>query len=258
MIAERVHESTRIEAFTDAMFAFAATLLVVSLEVPRDFDELLVNLRGFIPFALSFSALYFIWVAHTNVFRRYALGDSYTIILNGILLFTVFFYVYPLKFMANAIVAMFTGHAGVVIRGDQLGTLFVIYGIGWTLVFLMIALLYRHAYKSRPALGIDALAAYDAQTHSRHYLSFALVGVVSILIAWLGIGVRYGVPGFVYALVGPLAAINGSSRRKNREVLERVGTGEFTIPQNVTTPSSPAPIVAPTISLVSSDDRGNG
>src|SRR6476619_5147325 len=106
MIAEREHESTRIEAFTDAMFAFAATLLVVSLEVPRDFGELLHNLRGFVPFALSFSALYFIWVAHTNVFRRYALGDTYTVIINGILLFTVLFYVYPLKFMATAIVAM--------------------------------------------------------------------------------------------------------------------------------------------------------
>ena len=246
MIAEREHESTRIEAFTDAMFAFAATLLVVSLEVPRDFDELLVNLRGFVPFALSFAALYFIWVAHTNVFRRYALGDSYTIVVNGLLLFTVLFYVYPLKFMSNAIVAMFTGGSGIEIRGEQLYLLFMVYGIGWALVFFLIALLYRHAYKSRPQLGIDALAAYDAQTHSRHYMAFASVGVLSALLAWLGIGVRYGVPGFIYGVVGPLAAINGSSRRKAREILERVGTGEFTIPQSVTTPSSPAPIVAVT------------
>ena len=243
MIAEREHESTRIEAFTDAMFAFAATLLVVSLEVPRDFNELLHNLRGFVPFALSFSSLYFIWVAHTNVFRRYALGDTPTIILNGILLFTVLFYVYPLKFMANAIVANFTGDASLVIRADQLNLLFIVYGLGWTMVFLMIALLYRHAYKTRPQLGIDALSAYDAQTHSRHYLGFAAVGIVSVILAFLDVGVRYGVPGFIYALVGPISAINGSTRRKAREVLERVGTGEFTIPQSVTTPSSPAPMV---------------
>jgi uncharacterized membrane protein len=244
MIAEREHESTRIEAFSDAMFAFAATLLVVNLEVPRDFNDLLTNLRGFIPFALSFAALYFIWVAHTNVFRRYALGDSYTIVLNGILLFTVLFYVYPLKFIASAIVAMFTGNPGVAVRADEVGTLFMVYGLGWTLVFLLIALLYRHAYKSRTQLNIDALSAFDAQTHSRHYVAFASVGVLSIILAWLGIGVRFGIPGFVYAIVGVLAAVNGSSRRRAREVLERVGTGEFTIPDNVTTPSSPAPIVA--------------
>jgi uncharacterized membrane protein len=250
MIAEREHESTRIEAFSDAMFAFAATLLVVSLEVPRDFNDLLTNLRGFIPFALSFAALYFIWVAHTNVFRRYALGDTYTIVLNGILLFTVLFYVYPLKFMASAIVAMFTGNSGVVIQADQVGTLFIVYGLGWTLVFLLIALLYRHAYKSRPQLNLDALAAYDAQTRSRHYLAFASVGVLSIILASLGIGVRYGIPGFIYAIVGVLAAVNGSSRRKAREVLERVGTGEFTIPDNVTTPSSPAPVITTAIHVV--------
>lgn len=63
------------------------------------------------------------------------------------------------------------------------------------------------------------------------------------MIAFLDVGVRYGVPGFIYALVGPISAINGSTRRKAREVLERVGTGEFTIPQSVTTPSSPAPMV---------------
>jgi uncharacterized membrane protein len=250
MIAERQHESTRIEAFSDAMFAFAATLLVVSLEVPRDFNELLANLNGFIPFALSFAALYFIWIAHTNVFRRYALGDTYTIVLNGILLFTVLFYVYPLKFMATAIVANFTGNAAAVIHAEQLPTLFMVYGLGWTLVFLMIALLYRHAYASRPELNIDALSAYDAQTHSRHYLAFAAVGVISILLAWLGIGVKFGVPGFIYALVGPIAAYNGSSRRKAREILERVGTGEFTIPNNVTAPSSPAPVVNTTMHVV--------
>lgn len=243
MIAEREHESTRIEAFTDAMFAFAATLLVVSLEVPRDFGELLKNLSGFVPFALSFSALYFIWVAHTNVFRRYALGDSYTIILNGILLFTVLFYVYPLKFMATAIVAMFGGRSDIVLRADQVGTLFIIYGLGWAMVFLVIALLYRHAYKTRPQLGIDALSAYDAQTHSRHYIGFVMVGLLSVVMSFLGIGVRVGAPGFVYALLGPISAINGSSRRKAREVLERVGTGEFTIPQSITTPSSSAPVV---------------
>lgn len=233
MIAEREHESTRIEAFTDAMFAFAATLLVVSLEVPRDFGELLHNLRGFVPFALSFGALYFIWVAHTNVFRRYALGDTHTFIVNGILLFTVLFYVYPLKFMATAIVGMFGDRSDIILRGDQVGSLFIIYGLGWTMVFLMIALLYRHAYKTRPQLGIDTLAAYDAQTHSLHYLAFAVVGLVSVVMAYFGIGVRYGIPGFAYALVGPIAAANGSTRRKAREVLERVGTGEFTIPQSV-------------------------
>jgi uncharacterized membrane protein len=219
MIAERQHESTRIEAFSDAMFAFAATLLVVSLEVPRDFTELQANVRLFVPFALSFAALYFIWVAHTNVFRRYALGDPYTIIVNGVLLFTVLFYVYPLKFTATAIVSMLTGHRDIVLEGSQVGSLFVIYGLGWTVVFVCIALLYKHAEGIRDKLGLTPVEAYDAVTHSRHYLAFAVVGVISVILAYFGVGIRYGVPGFVYALVGVLAAYNGSQRRPGRTLL---------------------------------------
>lgn len=246
MIVAREHESTRIEAFSDAMFAFSATLLVVSLEVPREFTDLANNLRGFLPFALSFAALYFIWVSHTNLFRRYPLGDSFTLIVNGFLLFTVLFYVYPLKFMAGAIVGMITGSGDVVLRGDQVGSLFIIYGTGWTLVFLSIALLYHHAASRREELGVTELSAYDAITSSRHYIAFGLTGLISTLLALLGIGVRYGVPGYIYAILGVFAAINGSNRRKGREKLETLLAGHPSledttgIPARTSIPRRPA------------------
>lgn len=77
----------RVEGFSDAVFAFAVTLLVVSLEVPRTFDELLGTMRGFLAFAICFALLLWIWYEHYKFFRRYGLRDTPTVWLNSALLF---------------------------------------------------------------------------------------------------------------------------------------------------------------------------
>jgi uncharacterized membrane protein len=41
-------EVSRLEGFSDAVFGFALTLLVVSLEVPEDYRDLAVTLSGFL------------------------------------------------------------------------------------------------------------------------------------------------------------------------------------------------------------------
>ena len=99
----RGDEVIRIEAFSDAVFAFAVTLLIVSLEVPKSFAELMETMKGFFAFGISFLFLMLIWFGHNIFFRRYALDDVRTIFLNGCLLFIVLFYVYPLKFLATLV-----------------------------------------------------------------------------------------------------------------------------------------------------------
>ena len=102
-------EISRVEGFSDAVFAFAVTLLVVSLEVPRTFNELAGAMRGFSPFAVCFTLLIVIWREHYVFFRRYGLQDNTTIWLNAALLFVTLFYVYPLKFVFTLVLSGLTG-----------------------------------------------------------------------------------------------------------------------------------------------------
>jgi hypothetical protein len=95
----RSSEVSRLEELSDAVIGFALTLLVVSLEVPQTFDELLHTIRGFPAFGICFALLIVIWYEHYTFFRRYGLQDTATIVWNTIFLFLIVFYVYPLKFL---------------------------------------------------------------------------------------------------------------------------------------------------------------
>jgi len=224
MIPPRENDITRVEAFSDAMIAFAATLLVVSLDAPRNYDELVNNLYGFLPFGLSFAALFFIWIVHTTLFRRYPLADKPSILINGLLLFTVLFYVYPLKFLAASFVSIFSPRVGVTIGTiGHLRDLFMLYAVGWMVVFTLFALLYRRAWQTRENLALTPVESYDAITWSRHYLGFVLSGALSFIIAFLGIGVRWGLPGLAFASMGFFSSMNAKRRAKGRNHLaERV------------------------------------
>lgn len=212
---------SRLEGFSDGVFALSATLLVVTLEVPRSLDELLAGLRGFLAFALSFAMLLHIWAVHNGFFRRYGLSDATTVVLNGALLFVVLFYVYPLKFLAQALVQVFGGVAPGEARlfgsAQDAATLMAIYGAGFVAVFALVALLYRHAWRRRAALDLDAAEADAARFWMRHHLIYVGVGALSVALALGGVGARFGLPGWVYGLLGPLCWWHGARQRSVQE-----------------------------------------
>ena len=89
MLPPRRHEISRLEAFGDAVVAFALTLLVVSLDVPKSYDDPIARMAAFVPFAASFALLTWIWYEHNIFFRTYGLQDAWMTVLNAVLLFVV-------------------------------------------------------------------------------------------------------------------------------------------------------------------------
>ena len=133
----------RLEGFSDAVFAFAVTLLVVSLEVPKSATELFGAMRGFAAFGICFLFLGLIWVEHGQFFKRFPITDPLTVALNMLLLFVLLLYVYPLKFFFSVLSEqLLWGQSGHSIDSmAQARGLMIIYGLGFlTLNIVLIAM----------------------------------------------------------------------------------------------------------------------
>lgn len=203
----RGHEISRIEGFSDAVFGFAITLLVVSLEVPHTFTELIDVMRGFPAFGICFTLLLLVWRTHVQFFRRYGLQTAWANTLNAALLFLVLFYVYPLKFLFTLVVGG-GGRMPNMIEPGQISSLMIIYGLGYSAIFLVFALLYIHAYRLREELRLSELEIFV--TRRSIYQNFAMVmfGVVSAIFAFF-LGRAAGLAGFVYMFIGLYFTIDG-------------------------------------------------
>jgi uncharacterized membrane protein len=180
-------EISRLEGLSDAVFAFAVTLLVVSLEVPETFNELLRVLRGFFAFAVCFGILFWVWYDHYRFFRRYGLEDGFTTALTGVLLFIVLFYVYPMKFLFSTLFDQLFGDAPAnAIEPRQVPLLMLVYGAGFIAVQLVFILLYVHAYQLADGLELDAYERLTTRSELQGFGINVAVGLASIAIVLVG------------------------------------------------------------------------
>ncbi len=208
-------EVSRLEGFSDAVLGFALTLLVVSLDMPENFDELLQAMRGFPAFAVCFALLVQIWYRHYLFFRRYGLQDALTTTLNAVLLFVLLFYVYPLKFLFTLVLGAEAYAAR--IRPQQVSLLFTIYGAGMMAVFGVLALLHVHAYRRRDRLDLNEIEVLDTRLTIRHDVLYVLIGAISIIVANVVPGHYVGLAGWCYALIGVAEFVHNYRGGRQRE-----------------------------------------
>lgn len=207
----RGNEVSRVEGFTDAVFGFAVTLLIVALEVPKTFEGLMNVVRGFPAFIICFALLMTFWNSHYRYHRRYGIEDTFTRVITMAICVLILFFVYPLKFLFTLVTVNLFGiampDAPKLAGHDQVVMLYVIYGCGFAGAWWLYTVLYWHAFRKRKELELDHDEIVLTQASLVGQLIYVGVCLLSVVLA---LTTRHdSLPGFIYFLLGPLQALNG-------------------------------------------------
>lgn len=221
----RHRDVSRLEGFSDSVFGFALTLLVVNLETPMNRADLINTAGSFVPFALTFAMVAWIWYLHNQFFRRYDLQDSYTAFVNSALLFVVLFYVFPLKSLTLALVGPLTSMDRALLPNiGEMGQarVMAMYSSGVVMVFGAFLLLHLHAWRKRVELGLDQAELVALRFGTRGHMISLGLGVVSLFLVWL-MPHQTAYAGIIYGLMGPLHGWNGYSAGRAKAALAAPG-----------------------------------
>lgn len=213
---------TRIEVFSDAAFAFAVTMLVISHStIPQNFHELLTAIRGIPSFAASFAVMTLIWITHRRWSQRFGLEDGVSTFLTLALIFVVLVYVYPLKLIMDLMFYAFSQSWFPtdfrVSNTSEVAALVAIFSVG----FLLIALIQLGLY-IRAASKADDLCLSDLEQLliRKELLVWVVQAILTLLVALIALtfmsslgylaGLAYGLT----PVIIPLATLR--TRRKIR------------------------------------------
>jgi hypothetical protein len=178
-------EMTRLEVFIDAAFAFAVTMLVISLDsIPRSYDEVMLAIKSIPAFIVAVAQLVWIWHTHNVWSRRFGLDTTYTVFISTVLLIVVLIYIYPMRIMAGGMFAWFTNdylpsHFKTITL-DELRDMFIFLGIGFIALCLVFVQMYRYAARLKIELLLNEYELFESRTLAVMWSGAAGIGLISI------------------------------------------------------------------------------
>lgn len=140
--------TSRLDAFTDAAFAFAVTLMVVGADgASTNYASLLLIMKTVPSFAIGFAIIAMFWFAHVRWRAVRGDGDWRSVLLTILLVFSVLVYVHPLRAMSSSFAAFLGGRSDGF--GGHLAEMFTIYGIGFTVMSAIICALFNDVLRNQ-------------------------------------------------------------------------------------------------------------
>ncbi|HUO75086.1 MAG TPA: TMEM175 family protein [Solirubrobacteraceae bacterium] len=132
-------DTGRTESFSDGVFAFAITLLVLDIHVPASgFNHLWRAIAdqwpSYLGYATSFLTVGGIWLVHHGIFRRVQYANRRVMQVNLLLLMAVAFLPFPTSLVAEAIRHADAERAAVIFYGASLLVISLLYSALWSAV----------------------------------------------------------------------------------------------------------------------------
>ena len=175
---DRLLPTSRLEAFSDGVFAIAITLLVLELHVPTGHEALVKGLEHewprYLGYFVSFAFIGGVWVAHSTLTRFIKAADSDLMRLNLLLLLFVSFLPFTTAIAATHLFASNLSLHEITVSSSTERVAVVVFGLNLTLAALMVYLMLRHAGRT-PGLAAGDVAEEELQAFARERRSAVLL-----------------------------------------------------------------------------------
>ena len=219
----RTVAAQRLDAFVDAAFAFAVSLLIISGgQPPQSLQELRQALLHTPAFAASFALIALFWNAHRRFGAIAERRDAVTLLLSLAIVFVVLVYVFPLRVLNQSALHWFSGGAlpgrELLSSFEDLALLYTLYGVGFAILSALYAVLFLYGRRAGARLRIGPTEQVEAGDWAWTWIVCTMAGVLSAALAqavpmerapWL--------PGFAYWVIPLAIGARGLLRRRGRE-----------------------------------------
>lgn len=186
--------TSRLEAFSDGVFAIAGTLLVLELRVPEDTTDLVGALLRLWPayaaYLVSFLTIGILWVNHHTLLEHCTRVDRRFLYLNLLLLITVGIVPFPTALVGQYILSEHGATAAL-----------VVYGLGAVLIAVAFTGVFLYSTHDHRLVG-DGAAARRIRAEGRLFplgLGAYSLGIALAFVAPTASLVVYGLTALFYA-----------------------------------------------------------